>query len=74
MNGIYLASYKALHENHNIVYQDINGQRDIGGDMMDIDLSPYEAKKKSSLNSFPFSLVKNTPIVGEFSFFNVIAV
>lgn len=34
--GIYLASYKAYHPNHNIIYQDINGERDIGGDMLDI--------------------------------------
>ena len=36
MKGIYLASFRALHPNHNIIYQDINGKRDIGGDMMDI--------------------------------------
>lgn len=42
MKGIYLASYTAYHENHNIIYQDIIGNRDIGGDMMDIDLTPYD--------------------------------
>ena len=42
MRGIYLASYKAKHENYNIDYQDINGLRDIGGDMLDVDLSPYD--------------------------------
>lgn len=42
MKGIYLASYRAFHEGHDIVYQDINGLRDIGGDMMDIDLSSYD--------------------------------
>ena len=42
MKGIYLASFIAYHEKHNIVYQDIIGNRDIGGDMMDIDLSPYD--------------------------------
>ena len=42
MKGIYLASFTAYHENHNIIYQDILGNRDIGGDMMDIDLSPYD--------------------------------
>ena len=36
MKGIYLASYKAYHPNYNIDYQDINGKRDIGGDMIDI--------------------------------------
>lgn len=40
--GIYLASFKANHPNWNIVYQDINGQRDIGGDMMEVDLSQYD--------------------------------
>lgn len=42
MKGIYLASFKALHNNVNLVYQDINGQRDISGDMLDIDLSNYD--------------------------------
>lgn len=42
MKGIYLPSYKALHPNHDIVYQDINGERDIGGDMLEVDLSPYD--------------------------------
>ena len=42
MKGIYLASYKALHEGHDIVYQDINGERDLAGDMMHIDLFPYD--------------------------------
>lgn len=40
--GIYLAAYKALHKNYNIIYQDINNTRDIGGDMLDVDLSPYD--------------------------------
>ena len=42
MKGIYLASFKAIHENHDIVYQDINGKRDISGDMMNVDLTPYD--------------------------------
>jgi len=42
MKGIYLASYKAIHEKYNIVYQDINGKRDISGNMLDIDLTPYD--------------------------------
>lgn len=42
MKGIYLASYEALHPEFNLVYQDINGKRDIGGDMLDIDLTPYD--------------------------------
>lgn len=36
MKGIYLASFTAYHPNHDIVYQDINGKRDLGGDMMEI--------------------------------------
>ena len=42
MKGIYLASFKANHPNYNIVYQDINGKRDIPGDMLSIDLEPYD--------------------------------
>ncbi|WP_407463008.1 hypothetical protein [Methanobrevibacter sp.] len=43
MRGIYLAAFKAMHPNYDIVYQDINGKRDIGGDMMEVDLTPLEA-------------------------------
>lgn len=42
MKGIYLASFRANHPSHNLTYQDINGERDIDGDMMEIDLSPYD--------------------------------
>lgn len=42
MKGIYLAAFRANHPKHNLVYQDINGKRDIGGDMLDIDLTPYD--------------------------------
>ena len=42
MKGIYLAAYQAYHGNYDIVYQDINGKRDLGGDMLDIDLTPYD--------------------------------
>ena len=42
MKGIYLGAYRAYHNNYNLVYQDINGERDIGGDMMNIDLSSYD--------------------------------
>lgn len=42
MKTIYLASYKAEHPNYDIVYQDINNKRDIGGDMLDISLSDYD--------------------------------
>lgn len=42
MKGIYLGSYIAYHKNHDIVYQDINGKRDLDGDMMNIDLTPYD--------------------------------
>lgn len=39
---IYLAAYEALHKDFDIVYQDINGKRDMGGDMMDIDLNKFD--------------------------------
>src|SRR5690554_1678048 len=42
MKGIYLASFKAYHENYNIIYQDINGKRDLAGDMLEINLEPYD--------------------------------
>jgi hypothetical protein len=42
LKGIYLASFQANHPNFNIVYQDINGKRDIPGDMLEIDLEPYD--------------------------------
>lgn len=31
MKGIYLGAFKAKHDNHDIVYQDINGKRDLPG-------------------------------------------
>lgn len=34
MIGIYLGAFKANHPNYHIVYQDINGERDLPGDMM----------------------------------------
>lgn len=40
--GIYLGAYKARHQDYNIIYQDINGQRDLDGDMMNINLSEYD--------------------------------
>lgn len=42
MKGIYLASFEAYHYGFNIDYQDINGKRDIPGDMMDVDLTTYD--------------------------------
>ena len=45
MNIIYLAAYKAQHQNRNIVYQDINGLRDIAGDTA-YDLSKPKGSKK----------------------------
>lgn len=42
MNGIYLASFQAYHPNYKIDYQDINGKRDLSGDMLDIDLNSYD--------------------------------
>jgi site-specific DNA-cytosine methylase len=42
MKILYLAAFKANHPNWNITYQDINGKRDIDGDMMNVDLDPYD--------------------------------
>lgn len=42
MRGIYLASFKAIHPGYDIVYQDIDGSRDLDGDMIAIDLNPYD--------------------------------
>lgn len=42
MKVIYLASYQALHPNFDITYQDINEKRDIAGDMLEVDLTPYD--------------------------------
>ena len=42
MKGIYLGAYKAHHDSYDIDYQDINGLRDIGGDMLTVDLDKYD--------------------------------
>lgn len=42
MKGIYLGAGKALHKNYDIDYQDINNKRDIGGNMLDIDITSYD--------------------------------
>lgn len=42
MKGIYLAAFEALHEKAKIDYQDINGKRDIDGDMMTVNLEKYD--------------------------------
>lgn len=42
MKGIYLASFQAKHDGYKIDYQDINGKRDIGGDMLEIDIRDYD--------------------------------
>ena len=39
---IYLAAFKAEHPRFDITYQDINGKRDVAGDMMEVDLTPYD--------------------------------
>lgn len=39
--GIYLGAYKATLPGYNIVYQDINGKRDLPGDMLCIDNDLY---------------------------------
>lgn len=40
--GIYLGACKALHKDYDIVYQDIDGTRDLGGDMLEVDISQYD--------------------------------
>ena len=42
MKGVYLGAYQAYHPSHDLTYQDINGERDIDGDMLDCDLTPYD--------------------------------
>lgn len=42
MKGIYLAAYKAYHEGYDLTYQDINGKRDLDGDMLTINLEKYD--------------------------------
>lgn len=44
MQGIYLAACKARHPNYNIIYQDIDKKYncDLSGDMLEIDLTPYD--------------------------------
>lgn len=40
--GIYLGACRAYHPGYDITYQDIDGKRDLGGDMLDVDLSQYD--------------------------------
>ncbi len=44
MKGIYLASCKARHEKYNLIYNDIDPKYkpDIVGDMLQVDLTPYD--------------------------------
>lgn len=42
MKVLYLASFTAEHKNFDVIYQDINGKRDISGDMLNVDLDPYD--------------------------------
>ena len=42
MKGIYLFSCIAIHKNFDIIFQDINGQRDLDGSAFDYDLSQYD--------------------------------
>ena len=42
MKIIYLAAYTAVHNDYDIDYQDITGERDINGCMLDIDLANYD--------------------------------
>ena len=40
--GIYLGACKANHPNHHIMYQDIDGTRDIDGDMLEVKIDHYD--------------------------------
>ena len=42
MKSIYLAACRAFIPGFDIDYQDIDGTRDIGGSMLDVDLAPYD--------------------------------
>ncbi len=42
MKVIYLASGHDRLEYENVTYQDINNNRDLGGDMLEVDLSDYD--------------------------------
>lgn len=42
LKGIYLCACRAVHLDHNLIYQDINGKRDIAGDMLDVSLESYD--------------------------------
>ena len=42
IHGIYLGACKANHPNHNLLYQDIDGKRDIDGDMLEVKIDHYD--------------------------------
>ena len=42
MSGIYLAAFRAEHFDYDILYQDINGKRDLPGDMLQYNLDDYD--------------------------------
>lgn len=42
IHGIYLGACKANHPNHNLMYQDIDGKRDIDGDMLEVKINHYD--------------------------------
>ena len=39
---IYLAAHKANHPNYNVTYQDIDGKRDVSGDMLEVPIDDYD--------------------------------
>lgn len=43
MKYIYLGAGRAYHASYNIIYQDINGLRDLAGDMLFCELENYDA-------------------------------
>lgn len=42
MKGIYLGACIAHHPTYDIIYQDIDGTRDVSGDMLDINLQQWD--------------------------------
>ena len=42
MKAVYLGAFRAYHPGFDILYQDINGLRDIGGDMMYVPLNDFD--------------------------------
>jgi site-specific DNA-cytosine methylase len=67
MRGIYLAAYKANHPNYDIVYQDINGKRDLGGNMLAIYLEPYDFIIATPPCNFWSNAFRKTRIISQYA-------